>query len=55
MKTLLKLVGAVMAVFLFIGCTTSKSTVSNHVDLSRYKYASVINRYVSYSCRTDGI
>lgn len=32
-----------MAVFLFIGCTTSKSTVSNHVDLSRYKYASVIN------------
>ena len=43
MKTLLKLVGAVMAVFLFIGCTTSKSTVSNHVDLSRYKYASVIN------------
>lgn len=31
-----------MALTLF-ACTTSKSTVSNNVDLSQYEYASVIN------------
>ncbi len=28
---------------LFTACTTSKSVVSEHVDLSKYRYASVIN------------
>lgn len=36
---------SLLAIFVIIitGCTTSKSTVSNHADLSRYEYACVIN------------
>ena len=32
-----------LAVTLLIACTTSKSTVSNNVNLSKYEYASIIN------------
>ena len=32
-----------LACCLFAACTTSKSTVSQSVDLSKYKYASIIN------------
>ena len=33
-----------LAVLLILSaCTTSKSTVSNNVNLSRYEYASIIN------------
>ena len=31
------------ALILFTACTTSKSTVSTNVNLSRYEYASIIN------------
>ena len=36
-----------MLVFL-IGCTTSKTTLSNNINLSKYKYASVINNETYY-------
>lgn len=32
-----------IAVFLVPACTTSKSTVSENVDLAKYEYASIIN------------
>ena len=31
-----------------IGCTTSKTTLSNNINLSKYKYASVINNETYY-------
>lgn len=43
MKPLFRVIGILIAVIALGSCTTSKSTVSNHVDHSRYKYASVIN------------
>lgn len=32
-----------MMLFVFVACTTSKTTVSNNINLSNYRYASVIN------------
>ena len=32
-----------MVVLALLGCTTSKSTISNSVNLSKYEYASIIN------------
>lgn len=43
MKTLLKLSIAIAAVLICSACTTSKTTVSRNVDLSKYEYASIIN------------
>lgn len=39
----MKYLFAFVAFFTFAGCTTSKSTVSNNVNLGQYEYASVIN------------
>lgn len=38
-----KFLSILAALILFTACTTSKSTVSTNVNLSRYEYASVIN------------
>ncbi len=45
MITMNKLIrcGLLLAIILLSTCTTSKSTVSTTVDLSKYEYASVIN------------
>ena len=43
MTNLFKYLSLLAAVVLFVACTTSKSTVSNNVNLSRYEYASIIN------------
>ena len=43
MTNLFKYLSLLVAVVLFVACTTSKSTVSNNVNLSRYEYASIIN------------
>lgn len=39
----LKFLSILAALILFTACTTSKSTVSTNVNLSRYEYASIIN------------
>ena len=38
-----KFLSILAALILFTACTTSKSTVSTNVNLSRYEYASIIN------------
>lgn len=38
-----KYLSILAAIILFTACTTSKSTVSSNVNLSRYEYASIIN------------
>ena len=38
-----KILSILAALILFTACTTSKSTVSTNVNLSRYEYASIIN------------
>ena len=38
-----KYLSILAAIILFTACTTSKSTVSTNVNLSRYEYASIIN------------
>lgn len=38
-----KFLSILAALVLFTACTTSKSTVSTNVNLSRYEYASIIN------------
>lgn len=43
MTNLFKYLSLLAAVVLSVSCTTSKSTVSNNVNLSRYEYASIIN------------
>ena len=43
MTILFKYLSLLATVVLFVSCTTSKSTVSNNVNLSRYEYASIIN------------
>lgn len=43
MKRLLSLVTLTLMLVSLIGCTTSKTTLSNNINLSRYKYASIIN------------
>lgn len=43
MTNLFKYLSLLATVVLFVACTTSKSTVSNNVNLSRYEYASIIN------------
>lgn len=43
MTNLFKYLSLLATVVLFMSCTTSKSTVSNNVNLSRYEYASIIN------------
>ncbi|MDE6552117.1 MAG: hypothetical protein K2K98_04035 [Muribaculaceae bacterium] len=43
MNNLIAKIFALLAVVLLAACTTSKSTISNSVNLSRYEYASVIN------------
>ena len=43
MTNLFKYLSLLAAVVLFVACATSKSTVSNNVNLSRYEYASIIN------------
>lgn len=43
MKRLLSLVTFTLMLVSLIGCTTSKTTLSNNINLSRYKYASIIN------------
>ena len=39
----IKFLSILAALILFTACTTSKSTVSTNVNLSRYEYASIIN------------
>lgn len=43
MNNLFKYISLLLTVVLFMACTTSKSTISNNVNLSRYVYASIIN------------
>lgn len=43
MKRLLSLVIFTLMLVSLIGCTTSKTTLSNNINLSRFKYASIIN------------
>lgn len=43
MRTLINYFITFVAVIALSGCTTSKSTVSANVNLSKYEYASVIN------------
>lgn len=43
MKNFSKLICAFVVAIFLAACTTSKSTVSNKVDLSKYEYAAVIN------------
>ena len=43
MNRLTKYISLLAALILFTACTTSKSTVSTNVNLSRYEYASIIN------------
>lgn len=43
MNNLIKCISLFAAVILLMACTTSKSTISTNVDLSRYEYASIIN------------
>lgn len=43
MNNLFKCISLFAALILMVACTTSKSTISNNVDLSRYEYASIIN------------
>lgn len=43
MTNLFKYLSLLATIVLFVSCTTSKSTVSNNVNLSRYEYASIIN------------
>ncbi|MBD5243832.1 MAG: hypothetical protein HDS60_07120 [Barnesiella sp.] len=48
MKRILSLVIFIMMLVSLIGCTTSKTTLSNNINLSKYKYASVINNETYY-------
>ncbi len=43
MHNLFKYFSILVAAIMFVGCTTSKSTISTNVNLSRYEYASIIN------------
>ena len=43
MKRILSLAIFIMMLISLIGCTTSKTTLSNNINLSKYKYASIIN------------
>ncbi len=43
MNIWIKNILALMVVFALTACTTSKSTISNSVNLSKYEYASIIN------------
>lgn len=43
MNRLVKYIIASVTFLLLAACTTSKSTISNNVNLSRYEYASIIN------------
>lgn len=43
MRSLMKFVLTFTVLLILAACTTSKSTVSNSVNLSKYEYASVIN------------
>lgn len=43
MKHRFKFLLILVVLILFTACTTSKSTVSTNVNLSRYEYASIIN------------
>lgn len=43
MKRILSLAIFIMMLVFLIGCTTSKTTLSNNINLSKYKYASIIN------------
>ena len=43
MRKRAKLICYLVVLLLFSACTTSKSTVSNNVNLSHYEYASIIN------------
>ncbi len=43
MKNFTTTIFALVIAVLLSGCTTSKSTISNSVNLSKYEYASVIN------------
>ncbi len=43
MKNFTTTIFALVIAFLLTDCTTSKSTISNSVNLSKYEYASVIN------------
>lgn len=43
MKRIPSLAIFIMMLVFLIGCTTSKTTLSNNINLSKYKYASIIN------------
>lgn len=43
MNNLFKYISILVAALLSVACSTSKSTISNNVNLSRYEYASIIN------------
>ena len=43
MNNWIKNIFALMVVLALTACTTSKSTISNSVNLSKYEYASIIN------------
>lgn len=43
MNRYIKYMSAVAVMMLIAACTTSKSTISNNVDLSKYEYVAIIN------------
>lgn len=43
MKNFINFIVVIAVGMLLASCTTSKSIVSNHADLSKYEYASIIN------------
>ena len=48
MNNLTKYFLVIVAIMALTGCSTSKSTVSGSVDLSKYEYAMVINNNTYY-------
>lgn len=48
MKTIEKTILTILAIFVLSACTTSKTTISNNVNLDKYKYASIINNEAYY-------
>lgn len=43
MKTVVKNIWIVVVIYLLSSCTTSKTTISQNVNLTKYEYASIIN------------
>jgi len=43
MKVITKTILSILLIIFLSACTTSKTTISNNVNLGKYKYASIIN------------